>query len=168
MRPLPNTRSCFVCGSANPIGLRLHFHTDGGLVEARFTPRPEHVGFKGVVHGGLLATVLDELMVWACAVATGRFAFCAELNVRFVRSIAPGMEVTLRGRLTANRKNRLFEARSEALLADGREAARATGKYMPIPESETRQILADLADGAGWFSIPQAPGNRISSAVGDA
>ncbi len=40
------------------------------------TPQAEHVGFKGVTHGGILATVLDEIMVWAVAVSTRRFADC--------------------------------------------------------------------------------------------
>jgi acyl-coenzyme A thioesterase PaaI-like protein len=70
MRKLPHTHSCFVCGESNPAGLNLRFETDGRVVRARFTPRVEHVGFKQVVHGGIIATVLDEIMVWACAVPT--------------------------------------------------------------------------------------------------
>jgi hypothetical protein len=77
MRELPHTKSCFVCGEANPAGLRQRFETDGRVVRARFTPRPEHAGFTGVVHGGILATLLDEIMVWACAVGTRRFGFAA-------------------------------------------------------------------------------------------
>ena len=90
MKILPHTRSCFVCGESNPVGLKLRFHTDGRVVQTRFTPRPEHIGFKGIVHGGLITTLLDEIMVWACAVQTQRFAFCAELNVRFSQSGAAG------------------------------------------------------------------------------
>ena len=68
MKPLPHTYSCFVCGESNAAGLKLRFETDGRIVRTRFHPRPEHAGFKGVVHGGIIATVLDEVMVWACAV----------------------------------------------------------------------------------------------------
>ncbi|HKI68805.1 MAG TPA: PaaI family thioesterase, partial [Verrucomicrobiae bacterium] len=102
MKVLPHTRSCFVCGESNPVGLKLRFHTDGRIVETRFTPRPEHVGFRQVVHGGIIATLLDEIMVWACAVPTKKFAFCAELNVRFVHPIPPGEEVLAVGELVAN------------------------------------------------------------------
>ena len=63
MKPLPHTHSCFVCGESNPLGLKLRFQTDGRLVHARFVPLPEHIGFKQTVHGGLIATVLDEIMV---------------------------------------------------------------------------------------------------------
>src|SRR5512143_1353431 len=85
MKLLPHTRSCFVCGESNPAGLNLRFKTDGRLVQTHFVPRAEHVGFRQTVHGGLIATLLDEIMVWACAVGTKRFAFSAELNVRFIR-----------------------------------------------------------------------------------
>src|SRR6185436_2207270 len=68
MKELPHTRSCFVCGESNSAGLNLRFETDGRIVQAHFVPRLEHVGFKATVHGGLIATVLDEIMVWACAV----------------------------------------------------------------------------------------------------
>ena len=57
MEKLPHTRSCFVCGEANPIGLKLNFETDGKIVRARFTPGAEHIGFKDVVHGGILSTL---------------------------------------------------------------------------------------------------------------
>ena len=68
MLKLPHTRSCFVCGLNNPLGLKLDFETDGRIVRAHFAPRPEHVGFRETVHGGLIATVLDEAMVWVIGV----------------------------------------------------------------------------------------------------
>jgi len=73
----------------------------------RFVPTPEHVGFKGTVHGGIISTVLDEVMVWACGVQTKRFAYSAELNFRFLEPMQPGEELVATGELTANRRNRL-------------------------------------------------------------
>src|SRR5438874_12390949 len=93
MRTLPHTHSCFVCGESNPAGLRLRFETDGRIVQTRFVLRAEHVGFKQTVHGGLVATLLDEIIVWACAVQSRRFAFSGEVNVRFLRPLGPGEEV---------------------------------------------------------------------------
>jgi len=62
MRELPHTHSCFVCGESNAVGLKLRFTTDGRVVHTRFRLRAEHIGFRGVVHGGILATVLDEII----------------------------------------------------------------------------------------------------------
>jgi hypothetical protein len=113
LKLLPHTRSCFVCGEANPAGLKPRFETDGRLVQTCFVPRPEHVGFRQTVHGGLAAALLDEIMVWACAVQTKRFAFCAELNMRFLSPVRPDEPVVAGGELVSNRRDRLFEARAE-------------------------------------------------------
>ena len=56
---LPYTRDCFVCGAHNPHGLRLRFRREGDEVRADFTPQPQHAGFRGIVHGGVLATFFD-------------------------------------------------------------------------------------------------------------
>jgi uncharacterized protein (TIGR00369 family) len=151
MQTLPHTRSCFVCGEANPLGLKLRFETDGQLVRATFTPRPEHIGFKGVVHGGIIATVLDEIMVWACAVSTRQFAYCAEMNVRYLNPMPPGAVVQLTGELTTNRKGRIFEAKGTARTASGLTLAEATGKYLPIKNANVAEMVTDFVGDAGWL-----------------
>lgn len=144
MRELPHTHSCFVCGESNPRGLKLRFETDGRIVQTRFRPRPEHIGFKNVVHGGLIATVLDEIMVWACVVQTRQFAFCAELNVRFLNPLPPGDEVIITGELTANRNDRIFEAQAAVRNSQGQTLARAKGKYLPVKTDDVTEMLTDV------------------------
>ena len=150
MKELPHTHSCFVCGETNPLGLKLRFHTDGRVVTARFKPCPEHIGFKGVIHGGITATVLDEIMVWACVVATKRFAYCAELNVRYLKPLAPDQEVAVTSELVADRKGRIFEAKATVLDAVGEPMVQATGKYMPIREADAALMMADFVGDASW------------------
>jgi uncharacterized protein (TIGR00369 family) len=144
MTPLPHTHSCFVCGESNAHGLQLRFHSDGRTVHTRFTPAAEHIGFKGVTHGGLLATVLDEIMVWAVAVASRRFAYCAEMTVRFQRPARPGEELTATAELVADGRGKIFEARGELRSPGGEVVATATGKYLPIPEAEVAGMLTEL------------------------
>ncbi len=151
MQELPHTRSCFVCGEANPFGLRLRFHTDGRIVRTEFTPLPEHNGFKQVVHGGIISTVLDEIMVWACAVATRQFGFCAEMTVRFQRPLRPGERAVATAELVANRRDRLFEARAELHHAAGDLLASATGKYLPIQKADLAELAADMVGDAQMF-----------------
>jgi uncharacterized protein (TIGR00369 family) len=150
MKLLPHTRSCFVCGESNPAGLKLRFETDGRLVQTRFVPRAEHVGFRQTVHGGLTATLLDEIMVWACAVQTQRFAFCAELNVRFLNPVRPGETLIASGELVSNRRGKLFEARAELRNQAGLTLATATGKYLPIKGAEVAEMLTDFVGDPGW------------------
>jgi uncharacterized protein (TIGR00369 family) len=144
MKELPHTHSCFVCGESNAIGLNLRFETDGHIVKTRFTPRPEHVGFKQVVHGGIIATLLDEIMVWACAVQTKRFAYCAEMTVRFLKPLLPGEEVVATGELVINRRDKIFEAKADLKNLAGDSVASGTGKYLPIKDSIASVMQADL------------------------
>jgi uncharacterized protein (TIGR00369 family) len=153
MRELPYTHSCFVCGESNPIGLKMRFETDGRLVQARFVPKAEHVGFKQTVHGGLLATVLDEVMVWACAVQTRRFAFCAELNIRFVNPARPEQELLATAELETNRRDKIFIAKSELKESNGRVLATGTGKYLPIKSTQVSEMAADFVGDPGWFQV---------------
>jgi len=151
MRELPHTHHCFVCGESNAIGLKLRFTTDGRIVQTRFRLRNAHIGFRGIVHGGLLTTVLDEIMVWACAVPTGQFAFCAELTTRFLNPVRPDDEIIATGELLANRKNRIFEAKAALTNASGQPCAEATGKYLPIPKSDLTGMLTDLIGDTSWL-----------------
>lgn len=151
MRELPHTTSCFVCGESNASGLKIRFETDGSIVRARFLPRPEHIGFKQTVHGGIIATLLDEIMVWACAVQTKRFAYCAELNVRFVSPLRPGVETVASAELVENRRNKLFEAKSELRAPSGQVIASGTGKYLPIKETEIPALLEDVIGDKTWW-----------------
>jgi uncharacterized protein (TIGR00369 family) len=144
MKELPHTHSCFVCGDANAIGLNLRFETDAHLVRTRFTPRPEHIGFKQVIHGGIIATLLDEIMVWACLAQTKRFAYCAEMTVRFLNPLRPGEETIAIGELVTNRRNKLFEAKAELKDANGRIFASATGKYLPVKQMDLADMATDL------------------------
>ncbi len=150
MQQLPHSRSCYVCGESNPLGLQLRFETDGRIVHARFTPRAEHNGFKGIVHGGIIATALDEILSWVCAIHAQRFAFCAELNVRYLNPMPTGGEVHLRAELVADRKGRLFEARAAAQDGGGKIFAEATGKYIPLKNVNVAELESDLIGTLPW------------------
>jgi len=154
MKTLPHTHSCFVCGESNPVGLKLRFETDGRVVQTRFVPRPEHIGFRQTIHGGLIATLLDEILVWACAVQSKRFAFCAELNVRFLNSARPNDELAAIGELISNRRDKLFEAKAELKNQAGLVLATATGKYLPIKHADAREMAADFVGEPDWLFAP--------------
>jgi uncharacterized protein (TIGR00369 family) len=101
------------------------------------------------VHGGLLATLLDEIMVWACAVRTKKFAFCAEMTVRFLNPLRPGQEVFVAGELVQD-KRRLFEAKAEIEDAAGVVYAVATGKYVPNKDADLTEMATDFVGGQTW------------------
>ena len=151
MLELPHTRSCFVCGESNPLGLKMRFHAQGEIVTATFTPQTEHIGFQNVTHGGVLATVMDEIMVWACAVSTKRFAYCAEMTTRFHQPARPGEELKMTSQLTANRRNRIYEAKAEIRDPKDNLVAEGTGKYLPINTDLIPTMLSDVIGDISWI-----------------
>jgi len=114
-----------------------------------------------VVHGGILATLLDEIMVWACAVGTGKFGFCAEMNVRYQRPAVPGCVLTAEAELVTDRR-RVFEAKAEVRDEAGAVLAQATGKYMPIREADMAALQEDMIGNVNWLgsSRPAQQGAR--------
>jgi uncharacterized protein (TIGR00369 family) len=115
---------CFGCGAANPIGLRLEFDVDEERrsAEATFKPRPEHQGYAGITHGGIMATVLDEAMLKLCW-ELGIPAVTARLEVELKRAVPVGEELRVRGWITED-KGRLLEAQAEITDSSGEVVAR--------------------------------------------
>lgn len=161
MQILPHTLGCFVCGVQNPQGLKLDLMSDGQIVECRFQFRNEHCGFRGTVHGGLVATVLDEAMAWVIGVHARKFSYCAELNTRFLAPAAPRVTLRLRAEIVENKRGRLFLTRSQLFDAEDVELATATGKYLPIPATRHAEMLADFAENPGLWVDLEGHGARI-------
>jgi acyl-coenzyme A thioesterase PaaI-like protein len=86
---------CFGCGHQNPIGLKLTFFEDNDGVYADWIPDRVHQGYEGVVHGGLISTVLDEVMGWANYVRK-IWAVTGTMNVRFRKPVRVGDQLRAR------------------------------------------------------------------------
>jgi len=114
---------CFACGEKNPIGLRLQFRFEGDEYVTTFQVRPEYQGWAGIAHGGLLATVLDEVMarlLWEKQIN----AITGKLEVRYHKPVSIGDTLAVRGRITRH-TSRGVETTAEARSADGSIVAQA-------------------------------------------
>lgn len=136
---LPRSEECFVCGSKNPHGLKIEFFEHGNEVRGEFTPQTEKSGFRGIVHGGVITAVLDEVMGWAPAFAKKRMCMAAEITIRFVKPVPVGTELIATGKFSQDRK-RLWLA--EGILTDKNNTiySKASGKYVPLTDEETRRV----------------------------
>jgi acyl-coenzyme A thioesterase PaaI-like protein len=124
--------ACFVCGQDNASGLRLKFHLErDGAMAARWTPDSAFEGFHGIIHGGVVSTVLDEAMSKAVA-AAGAEALTAELRVRFRHHVATGGDYRVRGWIVRRHK-RVIDAEAALTAADGTEHAHAWAKFLSLP-----------------------------------
>lgn len=124
---------CFGCGRENPIGLALRFSCEDGLASASFLPRDEHQGYPGMLHGGLICTLLDEAMAYAVH-AIGCEGHTARLEVRFRAPVPLHRPLTVEAR-AGRRKGRMVEVSARLLGADGEELATATGRYITSPHA---------------------------------
>ena len=121
--------ACFACGRDNPIGMHLELlGVSDGWVEATFTPRPDFRGAPDVVHGGVTAAALDEILVWAGIVMENVMTVTGRLDLRYRRPIHLGETVIARGRVDSRSGRRLTI--SGNLMVGGHVAAEATGLYL--------------------------------------
>lgn len=125
----PTNRHCFGCGQGNPHGLRLHFEAAAlGSISSPWVPEAHCQSYEGIIHGGIIGTVLDEAMAKAASLA-GQPAYTCELRMRLHRHVLPGERLTVTAR-TVERRRRL--CRTEAQLTDelGCVRARAWGRFL--------------------------------------
>jgi acyl-coenzyme A thioesterase PaaI-like protein len=117
-----------VCGSTNGQSARLHFAVcDDGSVEAHFFGSNLEQGYDGVLHGGVIATVLDAAMT-NCLFTLGRGGLTAELSMRFRHPVRTGRGAVVRAWIERDAAP-LFVLRAE-LIQDDRSVATAVGKFM--------------------------------------
>ena len=116
---------CFVCGADNPIGLKLRFSPDGEGVRAEFTPTDLHVGYEGLIHGGILAALIDDALanIWF---TKGQEAITAKIEVRFRREVRPGERLVVVAHPTGVKRG-MMTARAEVRRAEGDVVADGTG-----------------------------------------
>ena len=137
-KDIRDDRACFICGEKNSIGLKLRLRVDPerGESAAEVTFPADFQGWAGVVHGGLVAAVLDEALIYAAG-AKGIKCVTGEITVRFVKPALTGAPLTLAGRLVED-KGRIVLAESRLVDGEGREVARASGKLFKVPGTIAR------------------------------
>jgi acyl-coenzyme A thioesterase PaaI-like protein len=149
----PNSKHCFVCGRENIYGLKLDFfETSPGEVEVRTTVPEQFQGYPGVVHGGIVAAMLDEV--------TGRthmggdpprFMFTARLDIRYRKNVPIGQPLRILGHAGKSRESSAV-ATGQIFGPDGEILAEAEAVLVNVPEEITRDVnLEEL----GWKVYPE-------------
>jgi uncharacterized protein (TIGR00369 family) len=130
---------CFACGSLNASGLQLDLHVEPGRSWTEFTLDSRFEGWEGVVHGGILCTILDEVMAWAL-VGEDNWGVTARMNVAFRRPVEVGRTVRAEGWITEARR-RVVDTAARIVEADtGDELATATGVYVAASPERKRYL----------------------------
>jgi uncharacterized protein (TIGR00369 family) len=130
---------CFGCSPTHPIGFRLKFESDGGSVLTRFTPREQHQGPPGIMHGGLVSTLADEVAAWAIIVLLEKFGFTAQMEAKFKKPIRVGREVV--GRAEIVKHTGRTAVVKVALSQEGEVAFEGTLRFVILDAAGAEQLL---------------------------
>ena len=128
--------NCFGCGRLNAYGLQLEFRADArGGVRADFVPADRFEGYTGMVHGGVISAVLDEVMAWSLY-RHETWAVTAEMTVRFRAPVGVGERTRATGWQVAARGRRIEMAAEIRRERDGTLLATATALFIRVPETQ--------------------------------
>jgi uncharacterized protein (TIGR00369 family) len=130
---------CFACGSLNANGLQLDLHVEPGRCWTEFALDDRFEGWQGIVHGGILCTILDEVMAWAL-VGEDNWGVTARMNVTFRRPVLVGTTVRAEGRITDARRRVVATAARIVDVASGQELASSTGTYVAASPERKREL----------------------------
>jgi acyl-coenzyme A thioesterase PaaI-like protein len=142
---------CYACGVENESGLHMEFRREGERAICDYTPCAYQQGYPGRMHGGLVATMLDEAMGWA-VYGAARWGATARLNVRFRQPVRLDAPLRVEAWIV-NDRSRLIELRAELRDTGGKLLAEADGTFMKLDE-RTSSDLSDLARDAGRTDAP--------------
>lgn len=124
--PTRLSHRCFGCGSENPHGLRMIFHTDEKSVFSEIVIPDHMVGWKNFAHGGILSTILDEIMGWSAIYLTKNLVLTKSIAVDFLRPVPVGTTLRAEGRISKVRSDR--EVAMEGFLLNSNGIVHARGK----------------------------------------
>jgi len=144
----PNAENCFVCGRSNDTGLKMQFFDDGvDTIISTIALDDRFEGYPGIVHGGILATMLDEV-IGRCSMIKDHhhFMMTVTLDIKYRLPVPVGETIRVVGKST-RMKGRIGKARGEILLADGRIACDAEMVLSDMPE---KLSSVDRINELGW------------------
>lgn len=133
--------NCFACGTLNTHGMQLDLHIEPGRCWTELSLEQRFEGWEGIAHGGIVCTVLDEVMAWSL-VGADNWGVTAKLSVDFKRPIHVGQPIRAEGWVTRERR-RLVETSGTVIdTVDGTVLATADALYMAATDERKRELQA--------------------------
>ena len=131
--------NCFACGELNEIGLHLKLKLEPGRCSAELEVPDRFEGWEGIIHGGILCTVMDEVMAWALA-QNDSWGVTARMSVDFRKPVTVGQKIRVEGWITESRR-RIHVTAAKIVDADtGVECASAQATYVSASEARKREL----------------------------
>ena len=131
--------NCFACGTLNEHGLGLQIHVEPGRSWTELELQPRFEGWEGIAHGGILCTILDEVMAWAL-VAEDNWGVTARMSVDFKKPVSVGTRLRADGWIIRSRRRLVETAARIVDVETGVELATASGVYVAADEERKREL----------------------------
>lgn len=131
--------NCFACGELNEHGLKLQLHLEERRSWSEFVLDDRFEGWRGVTHGGIIATILDEVMAWAL-VAEDNWGVTARMSLEFKRPVLVGTRVRAEGWIVRSRR-RLVDTAGQVVDSQGNVLATAEAIYVAADEERKRELM---------------------------
>src|SRR5215203_928402 len=125
--------NCFACGSLNTHGIRLELHAGHGRCWTELELDRRFEGWEGIAHGGIVSTILDEVMAWAL-VDNDSWGVTARMQVEFKRPVPIGRRIRGEGRVVEVRRRIVRAAGTLVDAVDGTVLATAEGTFVAAPD----------------------------------
>jgi len=149
--PVRRNHQCFGCSPMNTAGLKMTFATDGESVISSLKV-PEHLcGWNNLVHGGVIATILDEIMSWTAIHLLKKIILTKSVSIEFVKPVYIGKMLTAKGRVLEVKSKR--EALLEGVIInDSNElCARSQGTFVLFSAEVAKRLNIMDAQGLETF-----------------
>ncbi len=146
MIPKPQGHNCFACGTENPIGLNLQFYRLGDAVYSEITLDRQYEGWEGVVHGGIVSTLLDEVMSWAIMYAKQVFLVTRKMDIKYIRPVLVGTPLRVAGRLMDDSEPPKIRARAEIRDDQGSLLVRGHAEFVEVPKENFSGVPEDYKE----------------------
>lgn len=136
---------CFGCSPDHPFGFRLTFERrpieggEGDEIVTRFTPAERYQGPVGIMHGGLVSTLADEVAAWAIIGLLGKFGFTASFDAKLHKPIRIGVPVLGRSRITRDAR-RIVEV-AVSITQEETEAFSGSFKFVILDRSGAERMM---------------------------
>jgi acyl-coenzyme A thioesterase PaaI-like protein len=146
-------QKCFACGQHNPQGLQMVFRLENDSIVSDFTPREEHQGFPGVIHGGVIAAMFDEALnrtSMLCEHPT--WTLTGRLDVRYRRYVPYGPLLRVRA-ILGRQRGRMVQASGKLTLAEDESVvfAESQGSFMALTPAMMDDVMQDYPGMRAFF-----------------
>ncbi|HKI50166.1 MAG TPA: PaaI family thioesterase [Desulfobacteria bacterium] len=135
---------CFACGTDNPIGLNMQFYRMDDMVCSDITLGRNHEGWENMAHGGIISTLLDEVMSWTVMVFKRTFLVTRKMDIKYIKPVPLGAPLTARGKILNETGNSKIDIRGEIVDAQRSLLVRSRAEFVMLADKQLTSVSEEM------------------------